>query len=150
MYTVGVRKRFPFRFHSMVVLWCEHTLNYDVKSLLCSRKAYHSYGFEHSEFFERPQWVHPTSYTALPGLCFRPWISLPADLWCPQLLQNWRYSCSTIDHRRNPAHQAKALGTSISLERSCWFFNTVAVKKKLPFRFCTMIMLWLTVSTKTE
>jgi len=33
--------------------------------------------------FKRPQWVHPTSYTALPGLCFRPWISLPADLWCP-------------------------------------------------------------------
>jgi len=50
MYTVGIRKRFPFRFHSMVILWCEHTLNYGVKSLLRSRKAYHFYGFEHSEF----------------------------------------------------------------------------------------------------
>ena len=37
---------------------------------------------------------------------------------CPQLLQNWRYSDNATDHWRNPAHQMKALGSSISLD---WF-----------------------------
>ena len=36
-------------------------------------------------------------------------LSLLVCVWCPQLLQNWRYSDSVIDHSRNPAHQAKAL-----------------------------------------
>jgi len=58
------------------------------------------------------------------GYVFRPWISpLLVFVWCPQLLQNWRYSGSAIDHSRNPTHQAKTHGTIISLERSCWFFN---------------------------
>jgi len=49
--------------------------------------------------------------------------SLLVFVWCPQLLQNWRYSGIVIDHSRNPTHQAKAHETIISLERSCWFFN---------------------------
>jgi len=43
MATVGVRKKFPFRFRSMFVLWCERTLNYGEKSLLRSRTAYRLY-----------------------------------------------------------------------------------------------------------
>ena len=50
-------------------------------------------------------------------------LSLLVFVWCPQLLQNWRYSGSAIDHSGNPAHQAKALGTGISLERFCLFVN---------------------------
>ena len=53
---------------------------------------------------------HITFYTGpLPLLVF---------VWCPQLLQNRRYSSKMINHWRNPAHQVKALGTSRSLD---WF-----------------------------
>ena len=40
--------------------------------------------------------------------------SLLDFVWCPQLLQNWEYMYrgNTIDHWRNPAHQAKDLGTT--------------------------------------
>jgi len=48
-------------------------------------------------------------------------LSLLVFVRCPQLLQNWRYSGNTIDHWRNPAHQAKALGNSRSLDWFCWF-----------------------------
>ena len=61
-----------------------------------------------------------------PTLLYLGYVLGPGSLsfvWCPQLLQNWRYSSIVIDHNRNPTHQAKAHGTSIFLERSCWFFN---------------------------
>ena len=51
--TVGVRKKFPFRFRSTFVLRCERTLNYGVKSLLRSHPAYRFYGFDRGKFFER-------------------------------------------------------------------------------------------------
>jgi len=57
-------------------------------------------------------------------LCCSIWVTFYAlDLspcWFPQLLQNWRYSSSAINHcRTSPTKQA--LGTSISLE-TCWCF----------------------------
>ena len=50
--TVGVGKKFPFCFRSTIVLRCERTLNYGVKSLLCSRIAYRFYGFNCGKIFE--------------------------------------------------------------------------------------------------
>ena len=47
--------------------------------------------------------------------------SLLVFVWCPQLLQNRRYSSNTIDHWRNPAHQVNALRTSRSLDWFGWF-----------------------------
>jgi len=52
-HTVGVRKKFLFRFRSTIVLRCERTLNYGVKPLLRSRVAYCFYGFDRGKFFER-------------------------------------------------------------------------------------------------
>ena len=42
-------------------------------------------------------------------------------VWCPQLLQNQRYSSNMIDHWQNPTHRATALGTSRSPDWFCWF-----------------------------
>ena len=123
---VDVRKKFPFHFCSTVVLQCECTSNYSVKSLLHSRLACHFYSFKCSKIFEClysrcslcPMLLY-LDYVLGPGS-----LSLLVCVWCPQLLQNWKYSDSVIDHSRNPAHQAKALGTSISLERFLLiFFN---------------------------
>ena len=43
-------------------------------------------------------------YVLGPGSLF-----LLVFVWCPQLLQNRRYSVNTSNHRRNPTHQMKAL-----------------------------------------
>jgi len=50
--TVAVKKKFPFRLRATIVLRCERTLNYGVKSLLRSRLAYRFYGFDRGKFFE--------------------------------------------------------------------------------------------------
>ena len=108
---VDVRKKFPFHFCSTVVLQCECTSNYSVKSSLHLRLACHFYSFKRSKIFEclySRSSLHPTllymGYVLGPGS-----LSLLVCVWCPQLLQNWRYSGSVINHCWNPAHQAKAL-----------------------------------------
>jgi len=54
------------------------------------------------------------SYVALPGFCFRPWISLPAGL----CLVSTAFTGLECDQSLpKPGHQAKALETSISWKR---------------------------------
>jgi len=50
------------------------------------------------------------------GLDLSPCLPL-FSVQCPYLLQNWRYSSNAIDQCRHPAYEAKALGTSVLLER---------------------------------
>ena len=58
------------------------------------------------------------SDAVLLGLCFRPWISLPAGLCSMSTaFMNWRYSGNAIDRCRNRTHRGKSLGTCTSLER---------------------------------
>ena len=118
---VDVRKKFPFHFCSTVVLQCECTSNYSVKSLLHSRLACH---FTVSIFLSAysrcslcPMLLY-LGYVLGPGS-----LSLLVCVWCPQLLQNWIYSDSVINHCWKPAHQTKVLGTSISLERFADFYQ---------------------------
>jgi len=99
---------------AQLIKWCEIVVLSVVKFLnaytscsLCSTVLYQGYAFG------------PGSLS----------LSTLVFVWCPQLLQNQRYSSNMINHCQNPAHQAKALGTNISLERSCWSFNTVVIKK---------------------
>ena len=80
------------------MLLCVRTLNYDVKPLLHSRITYRFFdGFDGGIFFERLRIARPTllylGYALGPGS-----LSLPVFVWCPQLLQNWRYNGSAIDH----------------------------------------------------
>ena len=112
----------PFPFYSCSRVWAYFEIT--VWNHLHLRIEYHFYSFECSKFLNAysgcilsPMLLH-LCYALGPGS-----LSLLVFVWCPQLLQNWRYSGRVIDGSQNPAHQAKALGTSISSERSCWFID---------------------------
>ena len=119
-YTVDTSKLYSLP--SVFVLWLFYSVsvvkkavwNHCYISISCTVFT----SFERNKIFERLYMyqMQPASNGVLPGLCFRPWISLLlVFVWCPQLLQNWRYSVQR-QHDRSLAI-LQTVTASISLLR---------------------------------
>jgi len=78
--TVAVIIKFTFRFRSTIVLRCERSWKTVWNCFYVSVSCTVFTGFERSKIFDRLYQMQPASNGILPGLCFKPWISLPAGL----------------------------------------------------------------------
>ena len=82
IFKVGANKKFTFRFHSTVVLQCNHSSKNGMKFLLRKRSTHRLYGFQTVKVLERLQQLRPISNAVQPVICFRPRVSL-YDNPCP-------------------------------------------------------------------